>query len=114
MSEAIKYDKDKVRMDLIPPELLEAVGIVLTYGAKKYSQGRDWERGGFRWGRLTAALLRHLTAWMKGEDIDKESGLHHLNHAACNIAFLIAHVRRGIGVDDRFCVPEETSEENNN
>lgn len=31
-----KDDSGKVRMDLIPPELLVAVGDVLTFGAKKY------------------------------------------------------------------------------
>ena len=37
-------DKDKPRMDLIPPEALEALGHVLAEGAKHYGV-RNWEKG---------------------------------------------------------------------
>jgi hypothetical protein len=36
-----------------------------------------------------AALLRHINAWRRGEKCDDESGLHHLAHALCNVAFLL-------------------------
>lgn len=32
----IKHDQDKIRLDLIPPELLMSIWDILTYGAKKY------------------------------------------------------------------------------
>lgn len=35
------------------------------------------------------------------EDLDEETGLSHLWHAVCCIAFLIAFEQRGIGTDDR-------------
>lgn len=98
-TEGKKFDDDKVRMDLIPPELLEAVGEVLTFGAKKYSE-RNWELG-MDWGRPFAALMRHMWAWWSGEDKDPETGMSHLHHAACCIAFLIAFEKRGTGNDDR-------------
>ena len=104
-NEAIRYDSEKPRMDLIPPEVLVALGKVLGFGAEKYEH-RNWEKG-LNWGRITGALLRHITAWMGGEDCDKESGLHHLHHAACNIAFLITHIERNLGVDDRFVMEEK-------
>lgn len=101
MSVPLKYDTEKVRLELIPPEFLLATGRGLTYGAKKYSAG-NWASGeGFEWSRLYGALLRHLNAWSSGEDIDKESGNSHLDHAACMLAFLIAHVTRKHGIDDR-------------
>lgn len=36
-SEGVKFDGNKERLDLIPPELLFAVGSILTYGADKYT-----------------------------------------------------------------------------
>lgn len=84
---------------MIPPEALWALGAILTYGATKY-EDRNWELG-MRWGRIYAAALRHLLAWWAGEDFDKESGLPHLEHAFCCLAFLVTYARRGVGSDDR-------------
>lgn len=97
--EGVKYDADKPRYDLIPPELLEETAIVLTYGAVKYSE-RNWEKG-MAWHRPFGALMRHMWAWWRGENVDPETGFSHLAHAACCIAFLIAYERRRIGADDR-------------
>ena len=94
-----KADEGKPRMDLLPPELLWAVANVLTFGAKKYSD-RNWEAG-MKWGRVYAALQRHLWAWWHGEAKDPETGYSHLWHSGCCIAFLIAYEHREIGEDDR-------------
>jgi len=98
-----KDDHDKVRMELIPPELLVAVGDILTFGAKKYDD-RNWEHG-MKWSRVHGALLRHLMAWWGGEDHDPETGRPHLWHAACCIAFLVAYEARDAGEDDRWKGP---------
>jgi len=99
MSEGIKDDNGKTRLDLLPPELMVAVGDILTSGAEKYGN-RNWERG-MDWGRVYAALLRHLFAWWGGEASDPETGKSHLHHVGCCVAFLIAYEARGIGKDDR-------------
>lgn len=96
---AIKFDEDKIRMEYIPPEFLEATATILTFGAKKYSP-RNWESG-MEWGRVYGALLRHLNAWWGGQDKDPETGESHLWHAACCLCFLITYEMRGIGKDDR-------------
>jgi hypothetical protein len=98
-SEGRKDDGGKPRMDLVPPELLFGVAEVLTYGAAKYAP-RNWERG-MSWGRVFGAMMRHMWAWWRGERVDAESGLPHLHHAGCCIAFLMAYEARQIGVDDR-------------
>jgi hypothetical protein len=98
-SEGVKFDGDKPRYDLIPPELLEETAIVLTYGAVKYSE-RNWEKG-MAWHRPFGALMRHMWSWWRGENVDPETGFSHLAHAACCIAFLITYERRSIGKDDR-------------
>lgn len=97
--EGVKLDDGKVRTDLLPPDALLEVAGVLSFGAGKYAP-RNWEKG-MSWGRLTAALLRHVFAWMAGTDIDTESGFHHLSHAACCALMLLALVKRGHGTDDR-------------
>ena len=98
--EGRKDDQGKIRLDLMPPELITAIGSVLTMGAAKYTD-RNWEKG-MKWGRVYAALQRHLLAWHSGETADPESGMSHLWHAGCCIAFLITYEQRNIGEDDRF------------
>ena len=85
--QAIKHDIGKTRYDLLPPEALEAVARVLTFGAKKYGD-RNWEKG-LDYDRIFAAAQRHMWAHHGGEKLDPESGLSHLAHAACNLAFLL-------------------------
>lgn len=97
--EGRKDDGGKARHDLIPPELPDAVAKVLAFGANKYGE-RNWEKG-MAWGRPFAALMRHMWAWWRGEKYDAETGMSHLWHAGCCIAFLIAFEARGTGIDDR-------------
>lgn len=100
MSEGRKDDQEKIRLDLIPSSAIIALGRVLTFGAKKYDDN-NWRKG-MKWGRLIGATLRHLFAWMGGQDKDPETGYSHLWHALCCIAFLIEYEQYGIGEDDRY------------
>ncbi len=86
LTEGIKFDGDKLMTELYPVDAYLGTCRGLTYGAKKYAP-RNWEKG-IKFGRVFGALLRHLFAWWKGEDVDPESGLHHLDHAGCCLAFL--------------------------
>lgn len=100
VSKGIKYDKGKVRLELYPPEALFATAQVLTVGATKYD-ARNWEEG-LHFSRVFGALMRHLWAWWKGENTDPETGLNHLHHAGCCIAFLQTYVeRKMLSFDDR-------------
>ena len=98
-SKAIKYDNDKLRFDLLDPWAIEALARVYSYGAEKYAD-RNMEKG-LAWGRLYGACMRHLWAFWRGEDNDKESGLPHLAHAAWNCITLLAHSRSHRKLDDR-------------
>ena len=95
----IKYDEGKLPYHLLPPELLAGITSVLQFGAEKYSE-RNWEMG-MAWSRPFSALMRHMWAWWCGEKADPETGMSHLWHAGCCIAFLIAYEERQIGEDDR-------------
>ena len=85
--EGRKDDAGKLRMDLIPPEAMLALGKVVTYGAGKYGPN-NWR--GVEIERYEAAMLRHYAAWKMGEEFDPESGIHHLSHMLCNAAFMVA------------------------
>ena len=82
----LKFDDDKIRFDLIPPEWPDSLARILTYGAKKYKPN-NWRKGEID--RYIGAVHRHLNAWQQGDLLDKESGMPHLWHAMCNIGFLI-------------------------
>ncbi len=83
-----KFDDEKIRMDLLPFEALEAVAEVLTFGAKKYADN-NWQLVENAKSRYVAALLRHLSAYMQNEINDKESGFSHIAHMATNALFLV-------------------------
>ena len=92
-TEAVKFDAGKVDWTLVPFEALEGMAQVLEFGAKKYDRWNWTTGGGFLWTRVLASCLRHLFAFMRGEDNDPESGLSHISHAQCNLLFLAYYIR---------------------
>ena len=96
----MKYDGEKPRMDLIDADALEGLAKVLTFGAQKYA-AHNW-RGGIEYSRLTAAILRHLMAIQRGEDVDPESGLPHIDHLGCCWMFLSHLSKHRPDLDDRW------------
>lgn len=101
---ALRYNEGKSRVDQIPAEALLEVGRVSTYGVEKYGL-YNWQKGQ-PWGNCIGAALRHIYHFMRGEDIDPESGIHHLAHAAWNLLALIWYQKKGLGEDDRIKAPE--------
>lgn len=85
-TEGRKADQGKARFDLLSPGFLWGVSRILAFGASKY-EDRNWEKG-LRYGRVFAALMRHLWAWWGGERLDPETGESHLYHAGCCLMFL--------------------------
>lgn len=89
--QSAKTDAGKLELTLVPPELIEAVAVVRMYGNAKYPEGGkdNWKQ--VEKERYRNALYRHLLAYLReAYGNDYESGLPHLYHAACNIAFLVA------------------------
>jgi len=85
-----KFDGGKLEYGLLPPLALEEVVKVLTFGAQKYERD-NWQKVSDAKRRYFDALQRHIWAWKKGEQIDPESGIHHLAHAMCCLMFLFEH-----------------------
>ena len=87
MNNAANADHGKPRPTLVPPSLVMAVARIREYGCQKYTDPENWKQVEPQ--RYKDALYRHLLAYLRGERNDPESGLPHLWHMACNIAFLI-------------------------
>jgi len=97
-----KFDSGKADLGLIPVEPLNLIANVLEFGVQKY--GRDnWRMHDVpEFSRLYASILRHLTSWNNGDDLDKESDLPHLAHATTQLMFLIYHSIHSPTKDNRF------------
>ena len=101
--EAVKHDDGKPDWSLVPFESLEGMVKVLEFGAQKYA-GWNWTtNGGFSYTRVLRSCLRHLFAYMRGEDNDPESGLSHIHHAMCNLLFISHYIgnKNKYNKDDR-------------
>ena len=92
MTNAKRFNKDKVDLSLLPSVACIEEAKVWMMGEKKY--GRDnWKK---LWGEdtidvATASLLRHCFALLSGEDNDEESGLSHAAHIRCNAAMILEY-----------------------
>ena len=91
MSDKHKADAGKPPVSLVPTGIIWEIAKVRDYGVNiKYPEtGRDgWRTIGKE--RIRDAMLRHCLRYIENPDgLDEESGLPHLSHLACNIAFLI-------------------------
>lgn len=93
-----KKDEGKLaRYDLIPPQTIWALAELYGRGARKYAD-RNWE-GGIEYGRVYAALMRHLELWRMGEDYDPDNGQHHLDSVIWNAVALREYEARNMGAN---------------
>ena len=99
MEAGVKHDGGKERFDLIPARPLFDLAQVYSYGAEKYTD-RNWQKG-LAWGRVFAAIMRHLWRWWLGASLDEESGLPHLAHAAWGCLALLEYTNTHLELDDR-------------
>jgi len=94
-----KFDKGKSELDLLPFESLEDIAQVLMFGKAKY--GKSQWKNGISYSRLIAASMRHLGKFNSGVDLDDESNLNHVSHAATNLLFLLWMIKNKPELDDR-------------
>lgn len=99
-TKAFNDDSEKLRMHLLPVDPILDIVRVLEFGAKKYT-AEAW-RAGVAWTRVLDAAERHIVKFKRGDDIDTESGLNHLAHAACNLLFLLEYTRTSARLDNRY------------
>lgn len=97
--EALRFNENKPRYDLLEPHAIHELVKVFTKGSEKYAD-RNWEKG-MKWSKMLASLKRHLAAFEQGEDYDKESNLNHMAHVAWNALGLVTYMRTHPELDDR-------------
>lgn len=82
-----KADAGKAQLTLVPREIIRNIAEVREYGNRKYGDPENWRTVSIQ--RYRDAAFRHWLAYLDDPvGVDAESGLPHLWHLACNIAFL--------------------------
>ena len=88
-SQKAKADAGKPKLTLVPTQIICDIARVREYGNNKYPEGGpdNWKQVEIQ--RYRDAAFRHFIAYLNDPTgVDEESGLPHLSHLACNIAFL--------------------------
>ena len=81
-----KENKGKIPLHLVPPAVERCIGRVRAFGAQKYEPD-NWRK--IPKEELIAAARRHLNLYQEDpKSIADDSGLLHIEHCLCNIAFL--------------------------
>jgi len=93
-----KGSKDE-RFDLLPYEQLAEVARHFGVGAAKY-EPHNWKKG-YDWSLSESALMRHFAAFMEGEEIDEETGSHHLAAVVFHALALLYFKDHHRELDDR-------------
>ena len=86
-NQSIKADAGKLRLTLVPSQIIYDIAQVREYGVKKYGDNECW--AAVELWRYRDAAYRHFLAYLadpKGKDA--ESGIEHYKHLACNVAFI--------------------------
>lgn len=82
-----KADYGKEKLTLVPRRIIHDICAVRMYGNEKYGDPDNWKLVSAE--RYRDAAFRHFLAYLDDPyGVDKESGLPHRWHLACNIAFL--------------------------
>lgn len=88
-NQSAKADCGKPQLSLVPTKILEAIARVREYGNRKYKSKDNWKTVEIE--RYRDAAFRHWAKYIDDpQSRDEESGLPHLWHVACNIAFLVS------------------------
>lgn len=98
MEKAKRYNQGKLKWSLVDFESLEDLVKVLEYGGGVYGE-YNWQKGLFV-KETCESLMRHLIAFMKGQDID-ESGVSHLGHIQANAMFMSYMLKHKKEFDNR-------------
>ena len=99
--------KGKTRLDLLEPVAERAIADALAFGADKYGV-RNYVKAPIEARVYVAAMKRHIDAWLEGEDVAADSGVHHLGHIGANVHVALAAIAAGSFVDDRHaCAPND-------
>ena len=97
---ANRFNSGKPQWSIVDFKSLEPMVRVLEFGAKKYSRD-NWKKG-MPINEICDSLMRHLVSYMGGEELDPESGLHHIGHIQCNAMFLSYMINNNSIFEDKL------------
>lgn len=87
MEQRCKFDEGKPQLTLVPHKIIYNIARVREFGNKKYKDPTSWKNVNKE--RYRNAMFRHMLSYLSDPNgFDDESGLPHLWHLACNVAFL--------------------------
>ena len=90
MNTKAKSDQGKPKLSLVPIKIIFAIEKIRSYGNAKYPEGGKDNWKTVEPERHFEAMLRHAAkCWNDPYAIDPESGLPHMFHMACDMAFFI-------------------------
>lgn len=90
----------KAPLSLLPLSFMAQVSTAFTNGKLKYG-GVNWRAAGVRSSIYTDAALRHIMAWVEGEELDPDDNVHNLAAAGACLAILIDSLAQQNLNDDR-------------
>lgn len=85
----------------LPIRVLWRVGLAMLEGAVKYGKFNYRAVGVRASVYFDAAVGRHLFSWWEGQDIDPDSGMHHIDKAIAGLMVLRDSMLQGNWTDDR-------------
>ncbi len=92
--------QSKPSLALIPGPALVEIAQAFEDGARKYNSF-NWREKSVPSMTYVNAALRHMYAWIDGEERSKDADVHHLAHAAaCFCILLDAQIQQSL-IDDR-------------
>lgn len=97
----VRHDSDKTQWGLLDWDFVEEITRGLMYGAKKYTDPYNYQKG-LSYSRVFRAAMSHLTKWWRGTEIDEESGVHHLALVCCNALFAWYYATRPDKYKEKF------------
>lgn len=82
-----KADAGKPRLTLVPTQIIFDIAEVREYGCLKYKDPDNWKK--VEEERYWEAAYRHFLKCVGDHKaVDPESGISHLKHLVCNLAFI--------------------------
>lgn len=94
----------KVSFCCIPFPVLAEVALGMQEGGMKYGR-HNYRDKGVATSTYIDAVFRHVTEYWEGEDIDEESGVHHLSKAISTLVVLRDAILNDKCTDDRPIKP---------
>ena len=91
----------KSPISTLPIRVLWRVGLAMLEGAVKYGKFNYRAVGVRASVYFDAAVGRHLFSWWEGQDIDPDSGMHHIDKAIAGLMVLRDSMLQGNWTDDR-------------